>query len=127
MKLLGGFFFALGILLVLFAAFGGGVVLFVAGLVFGILGMVLAAAGQSLDKDKRGRHPCPHCREMIKRDATTCPFCRSNLQSESSDRAQALKPSEPPVPTAEPSSSVAKRERLKETLDKFREGGKAAS
>jgi hypothetical protein len=131
-KLLGGFFFVLGIL-VGFLGYGARNVaspgpFLLAALIFIVLGMVLAAAGGARDKDKRGRHPCPHCREMIKEDATKCPFCRSEFQPVSSVPPQSGS-SKPSVSTTEPPSSAAKpgtlssneRERLKETLDKFRE------
>lgn len=29
--------------------------------------------------EQQGRQPCPHCAEMIKREAAVCPFCQRDV------------------------------------------------
>jgi hypothetical protein len=65
-------------------------------------------------KEMADRYPCPHCKELIKQDASKCPHCRSDLEPIT---AGTLK-NERAKPTA---VKDAAREDLKEKLRRFRE------
>lgn len=48
---------------------------FVVGLIFGPIGIIFAL----LSSDST-RKPCPHCSELIKKNANICPFCKNEVQ-----------------------------------------------
>jgi len=48
------------------------------GFLFGLFAVVAVAVMPSIEPDTM---PCPYCKELIKKDATTCRHCRTVLNS----------------------------------------------
>jgi hypothetical protein len=70
---------------------GEGCLAFIGGIVFGPFGILFALTS------KGNRVACPHCRELMHKDATICPHCREHRTPEPGLDAPMSPKSPPPA------------------------------
>jgi hypothetical protein len=88
---------------------GEGCAGFVLGILLGPFGILFALLS------KGNRVPCPHCRELMHKDATICPHCREHRNPDPGSDAP-MSPKSPP-----PSRPKTSKEQLEERRKKQRQ------